>query len=325
MAVLEAERPAAVERERVEQRLGEAVVVVAGDERSPRARRAPRRAPRRTGGRASSATPSGRSRSSTTSPSRTTRSAPAISSSRARADRRRRAARPRRWPAPRWRSETIAVRIPLFYSTGSWPALGSTSASDLAEQPAGRSRMHCFGEERMAPANGIELCLPGDGRPRRRAAAPGDGPGDADDRLGRGLLRAAGRARLPRRPLRQPRHRPLDQDRVRRRAEPGRHDRRPPRHRALPAARHGRRHDRADGPPRDRLRPRRRRLDGRDDRPDRWRSSIPSGSARWSRSCRPPAAAGSACRACKAFGVLLGAPAQGPRGGDRAGGQDLHA
>ena len=82
------------------------------------------------------------------------------------------------------------------------------------------------------------------------------------------LLRAAGRARLPRRPLRQPRHRPLDHDRRGRDALAARHDARSPRQRRLPAQRHGRRHLRPDGPPGHRVGPRRRRLDGRDDRPD---------------------------------------------------------
>ena len=47
-------------------------------------------------------------------------------------------------------------------------------------------------------------------RPGGSRAAARDGPGDADDRLARGLLRRAGRPRLPRDPLRQPRRRPLD-------------------------------------------------------------------------------------------------------------------
>ena len=79
--------------------------------------------------------------------------------------------------------------------------------------------MSGLSEERLAPANGIEIAYQEIGDPRRRAAAADHGAGDADARLGRGVLRAAGRARLPRRPLRQPRHRPLDQDRLGRAAE----------------------------------------------------------------------------------------------------------
>ncbi len=44
--------------------------------------------------------------------------------------------------------------------------------------------MHTFGDELIAPANGIELCYQEMGDPDGRAAAAGDGPGDADDRLG---------------------------------------------------------------------------------------------------------------------------------------------
>ena len=57
----------------------------------------------------------------------------------------------------------------------------------------------------------------------------------------------------------------------------------PPPHRALPAARHGRGHDRADGPPGDRVGAPGRRLDGRDDRPDDGDPPPASGCARWSR------------------------------------------
>ncbi len=123
-------------------------------------------------------------------------------------------------------------------------------------------------EERLAPVERDRARLPGGRRSRRRAAAADHGAGDADARLGRGFLLDAGRTRLPRRSLRQPRHRPLDQDRVGGAAAAHRHAARPPPHRALPAARHGRGHDRADGPSGDRVGAPGRRLDGRDDRPD---------------------------------------------------------
>ena len=45
---------------------------------------------------------------------------------------------------------------------------------------------------------------------RRPGGAARDGPRHADGRLARGLLRGVRRARLPRDPVRQPRHRPLD-------------------------------------------------------------------------------------------------------------------
>ena len=109
-------------------------------------------------------------------------------------------------------------------------------------------------------------------------ADPADhGPGDADDRVARGVLRAARGARLPRHALRQPRLRPLERDATAaaaglaqiatRRVEP-----------ELQAARHGRGRRRPARPPRDRARPRRRGLDGRHDRPGRWPSAIRSGS-----------------------------------------------
>ena len=63
-------------------------------------------------------------------------------------------------------------------------------------------------------------------------------------------------------------------------------------------------------------RPRGRRLDGRDDRARRWRSSTRAGSARWSRSCRRPAAAHAASPRFRAFGPLLAKPRRTPRGGD---------
>ena len=69
-------------------------------------------------------------------------------------------------------------------------------------------------------------------------------------------------------PLRQPRHRPLDDDRLGGDARPARHDRAAGATALLPADGHGRRHLRPDGPPRDRVGARGRRLDGRDDRPD---------------------------------------------------------
>ena len=109
------------------------------------------------------------------------------------------------------------------------------------------------------------------------------------------LLRDARRARLPRRPLRQPRHRPLDEDRRGRDARS--------RSTCSPAAARPRAYllrDMADDTfgLMDHLGidvgPRGRRLDGRDDRPDDGDRRSPSGSARWSRSCRRPATAGSA-------------------------------
>ena len=148
---------------------------------------------------------------------------------------------------------------------GLLPRLAGARAS-LSHNRAMSATVESAAGERFAPANGIELAYDELGDPGGRPAAPDHGPRDPDDPLGRGLLRAARRARLPGDPLRQPRHRPLDQDR-RRRCRSDRGDAARPRPPGLPAARHGRRHGRPARPPRDRARPRRRRLDGRDDRP----------------------------------------------------------
>ena len=87
---------------------------------------------------------------------------------------------------------------------------------------------------------------------------------------------AARRARLLRHPPRQPRHRPLDSRLdgapV---ADAGAARSRATARRGLHAGRHGGRQRRRARPPRHRAGPHRRRLDGRDDRPDASRSGIP--------------------------------------------------
>ncbi len=130
-----------------------------------------------------------------------------------------RAARPRRWRrrgAGRRRSPSAShLSTPRAAFVLSWSyARERTNADGLAGQPGWvRSSDASLRRRADGARQRDRALLPGDGRPGRGAAAAGDGPGDADDRLGRGVLRAAGRSRLPRRPLRQPRHRPLDQDR----------------------------------------------------------------------------------------------------------------
>ena len=187
---------------------------------------------------------------------------------------------PRRWRCPgggRRRSRCAsrgqpsgAQRRTIAHPT--WPTYRRANvgcAAAMTGWTASPGRLRMPGVERGAAGarERDRARLPGGGGPRRRAAAAGHGPGDADARLGRGFLRDAGRTRLPRGALRQPRHRPLDQARRRRRARPAR----PlpwPRATRPTASPTWRRHGRPDGPPRDRVRPRGRRLDGRDDRPD---------------------------------------------------------
>ena len=108
--------------------------------------------------------------------------------------------------------------------------------------------------------------LRGARRPLRAADGADHGPGGADDLLAGGALRAARRAGLPGDPVRQPRHRPLDDDRLGGRAGE-RGDGAGLRPAGLPAERHGGRHGRPAGSPGDRSRACGRRLDGRDDRP----------------------------------------------------------
>src|SRR5208337_5043760 len=59
-------------------------------------------------------------------------------------------------------------------------------------------------EPALARANGIELTYDTFGDAQDAAAGADHGPGGADDRLGRRVLRRAGGARVPRHPLRQP-------------------------------------------------------------------------------------------------------------------------
>ena len=87
--------------------------------------------------------------------------------------------------------------------------------------------MEALSEERLAPSNGIELAYQEVGDPDGEPLLLIMGLGDPDARLGRGALRDARRARLPGHPLRQPRHRPLDDDRRGGDAGPPRHDARP--------------------------------------------------------------------------------------------------
>ncbi len=108
--------------------------------------------------------------------------------------------------------------------------------------------------------------LRGARRPVRAADGADHGPGGADDLLAGGALRAARRAGLPGDPVRQPRHRPLDDDRLGGRAGE-RGDGAGLRPAGIQAERHGGRHGRPAGSPGDRSRARGRRLDGRDDRP----------------------------------------------------------
>ena len=64
--------------------------------------------------------------------------------------------------------------------------------------------------EQMAHIGEIDLCYETFGDPGGSRAPAGHGTRHADGRLARRVLRAARRPRLPRDPLRQPRHRPLD-------------------------------------------------------------------------------------------------------------------
>ncbi len=111
------------------------------------------------------------------------------------------------------------------------------------------------------------------------------------------VLPPARRPRLSRHPLRQPRHRDVDQAR-RRLPQPGsaRHagDVRQQGRAAVHAARHGGGRGRAARRARDRERARRRRLDGRDDRAAHGDPLPGSACARSPRSCRRPATPG--CR-----------------------------
>ena len=121
--------------------------------------------------------------------------------------------------------------------------------------------------EEVARVNGIEIAY-------ERMGDPADPPLLLVMGLGMQLIhwdresvRHARRPRLPRDPLRQPRRRPLDQDR--RAGAPTSAARCSAcTSRALPARRHGRRRRRAARPPRHPGRPRRRGVDGRHDRPD---------------------------------------------------------
>ena len=89
---------------------------------------------------------------------------------------------------PRCRSETIAVRIERNLALAARPVRRATLR-----------RMSALSDERLAPSQRDRARLPGGRRPRRRAAAADHGPRHPDARLGRGVLRDARRARLPRR------------------------------------------------------------------------------------------------------------------------------
>ena len=78
--------------------------------------------------------------------------------------------------------------------------------------------------------------------------------------------------------------------------------------RLLHAVGHGGRRRRPARPPRHRARAHRRRLDGRDDRPDRSPSSTRSACSRWPRSCPTPAPASPASRGSPTYRVLLATP-----------------
>ena len=118
--------------------------------------------------------------------------------------------------------------------------------------------------------------LPDVRRPRRRAAAAGDGPRWPDDLVGPGPVPAARRTRLLRHPLRQPRHRPLHEGG--RPGDPGHAGPgvlRPPGAGAVRPVRHGGRRLRPARPPRARVGPCRGGVDGRDDRPDDGHRAAP--------------------------------------------------
>ena len=115
-------------------------------------------------------------------------------------------------------------------------------------------------------------------RPGRQSAGADHGARDPDDRLGCGLLRAAGCGRqAPRDPLRQPRHRPFDEvpatGRARHSGTDGAGDGRQAGRCALHPARHGRRHGRPARRAEDRPGSHRWRLDGRRHRPGTGDSS----------------------------------------------------
>ena len=115
---------------------------------------------------------------------------------------------------------------------------------------------------------------------------------------------AARRARLPRHPLRQPRHRPLDAPR--RRADADARGRSCCAVRPRPTARgHGGRRRRPARRPRHRGGARRRRVDGRHDRPDARRHAAASACSRSRRSCRRPAAAASGSRCYRVMPIFL--------------------
>ena len=69
----------------------------------------------------------------------------------------------------------------------------------------------CLQRAFRAGRAGRRALLPDLRLPRRRPAAARDGPGRSDDVVGPRAVPDAGRARLLRHPLRQPRHRPVDQ------------------------------------------------------------------------------------------------------------------
>ena len=108
-------------------------------------------------------------------------------------------------------------------------------------------------------------------RRRRRADAADHGARRPDDPLGRRFLPATRRARLSRHPVRQSRHRPVQQTDRRQAPRPGRTAQAAlpenPGRGTLQAARHGAGRDRADGCARHQVGASGRRVDGRHDRP----------------------------------------------------------
>ena len=136
--------------------------------------------------------------------------------------------------------------------------------------------------EATAAVNGIEICYETFGDPDGRAAAARHGPRRPDDRVGRRVLRGASptaassssasttatsgcRSKID--------SEPLDFVELFVKAQQGE-----PIDAPYMLTGHGRRRGRPPRPPRHRGRPRRRRVDGRDDRPDRSPSSTRSGS-----------------------------------------------
>ena len=127
-------------------------------------------------------------------------------------------------------------------------------------------------EPAVARANGIELTYDTFGDSEGTAGGADHGPGNADDRLGRRVLRRIGCTRFSRHPLRQPRHRAVHQAR-----KPGSAQRAaivagalcgPADESRLHAQRHGARRGRAARRARHRHGTRRRRIDGRRHRAD---------------------------------------------------------